>query len=86
MSSGREAFHCKKQDATGTLHRKADENSSLYVFGSPPCRDTLPTMAKMQPCRCGHSKSIHYIKPGKEKILSKCWFPKCKCQEYKPKG
>jgi hypothetical protein len=48
-------------------------------------RDRLLFMARIQPCRCTHGKSIHHAKRVKKKLQNRCGFPNCKCREYKPK-
>jgi len=46
---------------------------------------TNPT--KKQPCRCTHGKSIHRVERDKKgKLRHPCYFPDCKCGDYKPTG
>jgi hypothetical protein len=35
-------------------------------------------------CECGHGKTIHYPLWVKDKFMSICRHPECKCKEYRP--
>ena len=36
-------------------------------------------------CECSHGKNIHHVRRVEGKIASPCNYPKCACNDYKPK-
>ena len=49
--------------------------------------NSMTNPKKKQPCRCTHGKSIHRVERDKKgNLRHPCYFPDCKCTDYKPTG